>query len=261
MKPKLVRIPKDRINHTEQGILVKVNDKLFVLVESEAVNGTHIGMEVFVKDFDGQDWQKRRLREYRPNNAYPYDCSRLSEPRAYSECFKMAKLAEDASSLGNPTLPTLAPVMDRGHTTYLSDHRTTSLPRWTVISRKFGIRENGGQFKYHTDHVQSNTPHESLTVARTKNRPNIIEPLFVFAGTHSPIWESGKTLGLGLDKEFWYTMLLVSQSLAMEHYTVVNARSLVEAMYKRPTGYTVVLVFQGRPKISWDRSMGMAKIK
>jgi hypothetical protein len=183
----------------------------------------------------------------------------------------MAKLAEDVSNVGNPKLPPFAPVEDRGHTTYLNDHRTTSLSRWTVVSRKFGIRENGGQFKYQIDHAQSNSPHESLTVARTENRPNIIEPLFVFAGTHSPIWEKGKGLGnvnLGLGPrgqyvvgpEFWYTMLLISQSLAMEHYTVVKASSLEEAMYKRPAGYTVVLVFKGRPKIVWDRSMGMAKI-
>ena len=65
MKPKLVKIPKESINHTEEGMLIKVNDKLFVLVESEKVNASHKGQKIWVRDWESQNWQLRILEEYR----------------------------------------------------------------------------------------------------------------------------------------------------------------------------------------------------
>jgi len=52
MKPKLIKVPYDKANQTEKGLLIKLNDKFFILVENEKVQPTlDVGDRVFIKRF------------------------------------------------------------------------------------------------------------------------------------------------------------------------------------------------------------------
>jgi len=195
MKPKLVRIPYDQANHTEKGILIKINDKCFVLVEE-------------VK----------------------------------SEVHQRGGIIGGKLAIG--------PAKNASNV-YLKDHRTSSLPRWTVISRKFigSWRNQVGPSNYIVEHVQAHSPQIALNQARMGNRPHTIEPLFVFFGTHNPVWEKGRPLNnMEYGNEIYFTLIMENNTKQKKTMTV-KANSMTNAMYRRPVGYQVMLVFRGHPRI------------
>jgi len=183
MKPKLIKVPAAQANNTNDGILIKVNDGFFVLVENEKKPVTEL-LRIAERQAEAED-------KYR------------SEP------------------------------------VYLHDHRTGSLPRWTIISTS----NNGVLLAY--DHVQSPSPNKAVKMS------SLPVPLFALTGVCNPVWTKGKIMdNMDLGTAQWYT-LIYKPVTGREPHKTVQARSVADAMYQRDEFDEVIFVFKGRPKILW----------